>query len=155
MSIETVLPFTLRWEGGYVNDPQDPGGATNKGVTQRVYNNYRMSNKLPVQPVKFISDAEVRDIYKNLYYDLCGCGDLPKGLEAVVFDTAVNMGVGAAKEMLKMSGNDMYKYLQLRMIRYDNIIKARPTSEKYRKGWTNRVTDLRRFAEEQRVSKDA
>ena len=32
-----ALPFVLRWEGGYVNHPKDPGGATNKGVTQRVY----------------------------------------------------------------------------------------------------------------------
>ena len=41
MSFRAALPFVLRWEGGFVHHPDDPGGATNQGVTQRVYDAWR------------------------------------------------------------------------------------------------------------------
>ena len=46
-----ALPFVLQWEGGYVNHPNDPGGATNKGVTQKVYDAWRAKNGLPAREV--------------------------------------------------------------------------------------------------------
>ena len=44
---ETALLFVLKWEGGYVNNKYDKGGATNYGITQNTYNNWLMSQKLP------------------------------------------------------------------------------------------------------------
>ena len=55
-------------EGGYVNDPLDRGGATNCGITQRTYNAWLTKNQLLLQSVEDITDAEVRDIYKDLYW---------------------------------------------------------------------------------------
>jgi hypothetical protein len=42
-AFDAAMPFVLRWEGGFVNHPNDPGGATNKGVTQKVYDGWRTS----------------------------------------------------------------------------------------------------------------
>jgi len=42
-AFETALPFVLRWEGGFVDHPADPGGRTNRGVTQRTYDAWRQS----------------------------------------------------------------------------------------------------------------
>ena len=147
MSLANALSFSLKWEGGYSNDPVDPGGATYKGVIQRTYDAYRDSKKLPRQDVRKLAQNELEDLYKTRYYDACGCDKLPEHMEVVVLDTAINMGPGVAKDFLAKSGNDMYKYLQLRIARYDDIIRRNPSQVKFKNGWNNRVTDLRRFAE--------
>jgi lysozyme family protein len=58
--IAAVLPFVLRWERGLVDDPEDPGGRTNQGITQRVYDAWRRRQGLPAQDVESIADAEVK-----------------------------------------------------------------------------------------------
>ena len=63
MNVDTLIDAVLRREGGYVNHPADPGGATNKGVTQAVYNAWRKARKQAAQSVKLISDTEVAAIY--------------------------------------------------------------------------------------------
>lgn len=87
-----ALPRVLQHEGGYVNDPQDPGGATNRGVTFRVYDGYRTRKGLPTQDVRDITSAEVSEIYRLQYWDACKCDDLPAGVDYVLFDGAVNSG---------------------------------------------------------------
>lgn len=88
-------------EGGYVNHPRDPGGATNKGVTQRTYNSYRRRNGQATKSVKHISDAEVATIYRNQYWNAVRGDDLPAGLAYCVFDAAVNSGPGRAVKWLQ------------------------------------------------------
>lgn len=92
-----VLPH----EGGFVNDPEDPGGATNKGVTQHVYDHWRVTSGLPIRSVKQIEDHEVEAIYKKLYWDACSCSLLPDGVDYAVFDFAVNSGVYRACSFLQ------------------------------------------------------
>ena len=60
---ELALNFVLEREGGYVNDPDDKGGATNKGITQNTYNSWLKSVGKPAKDVKNITDAEVKEIY--------------------------------------------------------------------------------------------
>src|SRR5712692_4452895 len=98
---DSSLQFVLKWEGGFVDDPADPGGATNKGITQGVYDSYRKRKGLAHQGVKSISDAEVSEIYQSSYWDAAKCGSLPAPLDLVEFDTAVNMGVGRAVKFLQ------------------------------------------------------
>lgn len=87
-SFARALKEVLKSEGGYVNHPKDPGGATNKGITQATYDAYR-SRK---QSVRLITDAEVASIYKSRYWDAVQADDLPAGLDYAVFDFAVNSG---------------------------------------------------------------
>lgn len=100
-SFSNVLPLVLAHEGGYVNHPKDPGGATNKGVTQRVYDSYRRNRGLDTRSVKQITRAEVHDIYKRQYWDMCNADDLPAGLDYAVFDYAVNSGPNRAVKDLQ------------------------------------------------------
>ncbi|TPN44857.1 glycoside hydrolase family 108 protein [Mesorhizobium sp. B1-1-7] len=87
-----ALARVLAHEGGYVNHPRDPGGPTNKGVTQRVYDAYRRGKGLGAQSVQQISTREVADIYDRQYWDAVKGDDLPTGIDYVLFDGAVNSG---------------------------------------------------------------
>ena len=102
-AFQAALPFILRWENGYVNHPADPGGATNRGVTQRVYDEWRTRQGLPARDVRQVTDDEVHAIYEANYWVPPRCDLLQRQLDLVQFDTAVNMGVGRAVRMLQAS----------------------------------------------------
>ncbi len=95
-NFKQCLKITLAYEGGYVNDPHDPGGETNKGITKAVYDAYRQGRSLDIRSVSLITDPEVQDIYKNQYWDRAHCDELPDGVDLAVFDYAVHSGVKRA-----------------------------------------------------------
>lgn len=104
-NFEASLREVLRHEGGYVNHPQDAGGATNRGVTQAVYDGYRRAQGLLPRSVKMITDAEVADCYRTNYWDKI-CGDqLPIGIDFLVFDAAVNSGPARGEKWLQQAIN--------------------------------------------------
>jgi lysozyme family protein len=96
-----ALKQVLKYEGGYVDHPKDPGGPTNKGITQAVYDAWQKSQNLPTQSVRNISDATVAAIYKQQYWDRIRGDDLPAGVDFAVFDYAVNSGVSRAAKTLQ------------------------------------------------------
>lgn len=100
-NFDVALRYVLGHEGGYVNHPDDPGGATNKGVTQVVYDNWRSRQGLAKQSVRKISDDEVSAIYRRQYWDVIGGDDLPSGVDYAVFDFAVNSGPARAARYLQ------------------------------------------------------
>lgn len=104
---ETALPIVLGFEGGYSDDPNDPGGATNKGVTQSTYDSFRKARGLSVAPVKQISDSEVSAIYKGYYEDcMANVFDICFPVtSACHFDAAINMGSFTAKRLLQSAIN--------------------------------------------------
>lgn len=102
-NFESSLKHVLVHEGGYVNHPADPGGATNKGVTQRVYDGFRVKSGQAKRSVKEITDTEVSKIYKTQYWDMVRGDELPAGVDYVVFDGAVNSGVGQSVKWLQRS----------------------------------------------------
>lgn len=95
------LPHILKHEGGYVNHPKDPGGATNKGVTQKTYDSWRDRRGEARQSVRSISEAEVSAIYRRDYWDAIKGDDLPAGVDYAVFDFAVNSGINRASRYLQ------------------------------------------------------
>lgn len=97
----TALPFVLRMEGGYVNDPVDRGGTTNKGITQRTYSAWLTNQGRPSRPVREITDEEVEQIYHLCYWSAAKCDALPWPASAAHFDAAVNHGVARAARMLQ------------------------------------------------------
>lgn len=99
------LQLVLIHEGGKVDDPHDPGGRTNKGVTQRVYTAYRANKGEPAKDVYNITADEVRDIYKAQYWDRAQGDRLPAGLDYAVFDYSVNSGVSRAVKDLQRTLN--------------------------------------------------
>jgi lysozyme family protein len=99
-NFERCLAITLKWEGGYSNHPDDPGGPTMRGIIQREYDAWRKKQGLRTRPVRQITDAELQAIYRTEYWDAMGCGDLPAGMDLCVFDAAVNSGVARARAWL-------------------------------------------------------
>jgi len=95
------LRWVLEHEGGYVNHPDDPGGATNRGVTQRVYDGYRKRKQKPTQSVLEITSDEVTDIYRRQYWSAVRGDELPAGLDYCVFDFAVNSGPRRAIQFMQ------------------------------------------------------
>lgn len=161
-NFEKSLALVLKHEGGFVNDPHDKGGATNKGVTQAVYNGYRRIRGRGPRSVKFISTEEIRAIYKLQYWDKVHGDYLPGGLDYAMFDFAVNSGVSRAS-----------KYLQAVLgVPQDGVIGARTlgaidnavrvvnalcdrrmgflrnidTFWRFGRGWTRRVAEVRHDA---------
>ena len=100
-SYSKILTFTLGFEGGYVNDPSDLGGETNKGITHKTYDTYRKSKGLSIRSVRHLEALELQDIYRNMYWMPAKCHLLPPLTAMVVFDWAVNAGVGRAIKTLQ------------------------------------------------------
>ena len=93
----TVLAF----EGGKVNNPNDPGGRTNEGVIQRVYDGWRRRKGLPLRSVYEMEPAERDDIYRNQYWVAVRGDELPAGVDLAVYDGAVNSGPAQAIKWLQ------------------------------------------------------
>lgn len=93
------------YEGGNVDDPKDNGGRTSRGVTQRVYNAYRARKGKPAQDVYKAADAEVEEIFKNQYWDVCKCDELPGGIDLIAFNAAINSGPKRSYKLLQASLN--------------------------------------------------
>lgn len=90
----------LHHEGGFVNHPDDPGGATNLGVTKRVYQEY-LGRHVSMSEMKALTVEDVEPLYRQRYWDACKCDDLPGGVDWAVFDWAVNGGTGRAAKHLQ------------------------------------------------------
>jgi lysozyme family protein len=101
---EACLAIVLRFEGGFSDDPRDPGGATNLGITRQTLARWRGVTpwqNLSVAEVRALAEPEATRIYKALYWDRCAAGELPVGLDLAVFDFAVNSGPERAIAMLQ------------------------------------------------------
>jgi lysozyme family protein len=99
-NFEKSLKMILHHEGGFVNHRDDPGGATNLGVTQAVYESW-VDEPVTVDDMKALTVADVTPIYKRNYWDRAKCDELPSGIDFTVFDLCVNGGVGRGAKMLQ------------------------------------------------------
>lgn len=97
------LADVLDHEGGWSNDPQDPGGATMKGITQREYDSWRSRQGLPFQSVRLIGPDDLAAIYRSDYWNACSCDQLPGGVDYATFDFCVNSGAHRAAQCLQQA----------------------------------------------------
>lgn len=95
-------------EGGYSNHPSDPGGATFKGVIQRVYDAYRLEKNLAVRDVRQMTENERLEIYRTRYWNAIKADQLPPGIDYVVYDGAVNSGPVQSVKWLQRALGDRY-----------------------------------------------
>lgn len=100
-NFEACLRHVLQFEGGFVDHPRDPGGATNKGVTIATYRAWKPG--ATVADLKRITDAEVAAIYKAWYWQPVRGDNLPPGLDLVAFDAAVNSGPSRGAKWLQQA----------------------------------------------------
>ena len=163
-NFDDALKRVLVHEGGYVNHPADPGGATNKGVTQRVYDGWRRRHGKPVRSVKGITGDEVAAIYRQQYWDAIRADELPAGVDYCTFDAAVNSGPGQAAKWLQRAlsvsddgqigeatlaaarSQDAPKVINGSCDRRLSMLRGLRTFRTFGAGWTRRVADVRKVA---------
>lgn len=101
VSVREIAEEIIAREGGFVNDPDDPGGATNFGVTihtmRRLGVDLNRDGLVDVRDVKALSRRQAVDIFIEHYFDKPRIGDLPKPLQPSVFDMYVNAGSNAIR----------------------------------------------------------
>lgn len=97
---DACLAFVLAAEGGYVDDPMDPGGATNLGITLQVLSTWRHT-AVTKADMQGLGREEAGAIYRANYWNSERCSDLPAGVDLMVFDAAVNMGIGRSAKFLQ------------------------------------------------------
>lgn len=90
----------IKHEGGYVNHPSDPGGRTNLGITQAVWENW-VDRPVTEEEMKALTKDMVKPLYKDLYWERVKGDKLPSGVDYCVFDAAVNSGVRRASQWLQ------------------------------------------------------
>lgn len=160
-SYTAALRAVLRWEGGWSNHPSDPGGATMRGVTQRVYDAWRAAQGRGHQSVRAISDAELLAIYRN-YADKIAFDSLPAGIDLAVFDAAVNSGperagawlqralgglvvdgiIGPATQLAANSAPDKAAVIRRMQAIRLAFVRRLKTWSVFGEGWSNRIADI-------------
>jgi lysozyme family protein len=159
-----IIPFILRWEGGFVNDPLDKGGATNKGVTLGTYRQFYGATAT-VEQLKNITVGEWNHIFKSGYWNKWKADEirsqpvakilvdwlwlsgspaikLPQRLLGVAPDGVVGAQTIAAVNTA--DAKKLFADIMAARVQYINdIIVRTPTNERFRKGWMNRLDALK------------
>jgi lysozyme family protein len=150
----------LASEGGYVNHPSDPGGRTNLGVTQRVWEEWvgRESNE---KEMRSLTPEMVEPLYKRKFWDACKCDDLPTGVDYLVFDFAVNAGPGRSAKTLQVAvgvpadggigpitlaavkAQDPVELIEKFSQTKEDFYRTLGTFDVFGKGWLNRVAAVK------------
>lgn len=157
---EISFQMVLKHEGGFVNNPKDPGGATNLGVTKKVWEDY-VGHQVSLDDMKSLTPEMVKPLYKKNYWDKIKGDQLPSGVDYAAYDLAVNSGTGrAAKYLQKIAGvpddgvigpKSMDAIMScdpeqtvdaLCDMRLDFLQKL-PTWETFGKGWGRRVSEVK------------
>ncbi len=155
-----AMPHVFSEEGGYVDHPKDPGGATNLGITIATLSAWD-GKKASKADVKALTKKKATDIYKANYWDKVAGDDLPAGVDYAVFDFAINSGPARAVKMLqKIVGVDQDGVIgaktlaAVQKMASDKIVNALcdsrlawlrtlSTFRTFGKGWTSRVSRVR------------
>jgi lysozyme family protein len=158
----------IKSEGGYVNDPADRGGETNLGVTIGAWGAY-LDRSIQPGEMKALTKETVKPFYRAMYWDKVKGDDLPIGVDYVVFDFAVNAGVGRAAKFLQRAvgavddgviGSGtlgkvavtnkqrlLASFADQKQRFYQGLATTNPSQQKFLKGWLARVDHVQSAAE--------
>jgi lysozyme family protein len=144
-NFDACLPIVLKHEGGYVDHPRDPGGATNLGVTIGTWSAW-LGRRATKAEVKALTVADVKPVYRERYWNVVGADGYRRGADLAVFDAAVNSGPGRAtgwaKAVTSTGANTVAfvnAYCDVRL----GFLKRLGTWDAFGKGWSRRVADIR------------
>lgn len=108
-SFDFAHKFTSKWEGGYVNHPKDPGGATNFGVSLRWLKDEGIDingdGKIDINDIHTLTPDKATELFKNEFWNRLKCDQLPKLVATVTYDAAINVGRGQAIKFLQRACN--------------------------------------------------
>lgn len=126
MSFDRAFEIVIGHEGGYVNDPQDPGGETKFGISKRAY---------PTLDIKSLTIEQAKGLYYEDYWLKAGCDHFVDDVMAMLmFDCAVNQGVERAKK-IGTTAMTPVDFQAERALHYASL----PTFQRYGRGWMRRL----------------
>ena len=158
VEFDEIIEVVLHHEGGYVNDPDDPGGETNFGIAKRSHPDVDIAN---------LTKDGAKEIYKRDYWDGNKVEELPEELRHIYFDMCVNQGKGRAVKILQQAANAkgadltvdgglgpmtlraiLKSNLELDRVRayrvkyYADLVTRKPDLEKFYFGWFRRALEV-------------
>ena len=163
---EKAIPHVLKWEGGFVNHPADPGGATNRGIIFSLFKEYAKSlGLLPnVDALKSLTEAQAKKIYKSHFWDkMQGDKFTDQSIANITFDGFVNSGYNGIKIVQRMAGTKtdgiigtnslfvinsavpqvLFESIKDERIRYyESLAERKPQMQVFLKGWLNRINSF-------------
>lgn len=147
-----AVNIILKWEGGYVNHPSDPGGETNFGISKRSF---------PHLDIKNLTKQQASNIYRANYWNPIKGSQMPYPIALFVFDLAVNSGPARARKMLQQclgvaadgvigpitlrAANevDQRHFVEKFHAMRESFYRGLSTWETFGKGWMNRINDIK------------
>ena len=161
---ERLIPFILKWEGGYVNDKYDKGGATNKGITISTFRHF-YGGKMTAEDLKNITDAQWEKIFLVGFWKPFRADDIKsQSIANICVDWAWASGaVTAIKQVQKVLGvpvdgivgditidainksdaEELFNRLKKARIDFVNtIVRNNPSQARFSRGWVNRINDI-------------
>ena len=156
VEFDDIIEVVLHHEGGYVNDPDDPGGETNFGIAKRSHPDVDIAN---------LTKDGAKEIYKEHYWDKNKVESLPEELRHIFFDMCVNQGRGRAVKILQraanakgaelkvdgglgpktiaaMDGVELKRVRAYRVKYYADLVTRKPDLEKFYFGWFKRALEV-------------
>jgi lysozyme family protein len=153
----------LKSEGGYVNNPADPGGMTNLGVTKATWENW-VGRESDEAEMRGLTPEKVEPLYKKKYWDAVRGDELPAGISYLCFDFAVNAGAGRSIKTLQtavgvnpdggfgpmtmaaVQAVDPVELIERFSQAKEDFYRSLNTFATFGKGWLNRVADVKQKA---------
>jgi lysozyme family protein len=153
---DEIIEVVLEHEGGYVNDPDDPGGETNFGIAKRSHSDVDIKN---------LTKEGAKEIYKKEYWDKNKVESLPEDLWHIYFDMCVNQGRGLSVKILQIAANakgaglivdgglgpktvkalvnvELERVRAYRIKYYADLVTRKPDLEKFYFGWFRRALEV-------------
>ena len=158
VNFDAAMDRVFEHEGGWVDDPDDPGGATRFGISTAMY---------PAEDIEGMTRERARELYRRDYWDEAALDMLPHGIRGTVFDMAVNAGPHRAVSLLQIALGSLqsgwlavdgvvgpqtarratdahpelllHAYTTRRAGYYLDLGKRKPVMQKFMRGWLRRA----------------
>jgi uncharacterized protein (TIGR02594 family) len=163
-AFNSVAPVMEKWEGGYVDHPNEPGGPTNMGVTLATLTRWR-GREVTAEDVKALTRDEARQIYREYYWKPISGDQLPPPVALMTFNAAILNGVARAARFLQVALNrqglgiredgeigpetlgavaksDLKRLVRDYATEQLSYLHTRPGWPTFGTGWTNRINDV-------------
>lgn len=160
---ELLKPFILKWEGGFVNDPIDKGGATNKGITIGTFRQF-YGKDATVEQLKHITDEQWLHVFKAGYWDRWKADRITnQSIANILVDWVWASGVWGIKIPQRVLGvtedgivgektlaalntqnpAEFFAKIKTERIKFvDDIVRRNPEQVRFIKGWKNRINEF-------------
>ena len=156
-TFDEIIEQVIKHEGGLVDDPNDAGGLTNYGISQRAY---------PDEDIKGLTVERAKELYKKDYWDRFKCDQLPDRIRHIYLDMCINMGGGRATRILQEACNSKnsnkidvdggigtntikassnledFRLRAYRVMFYAELVMKKPNQMKFWVGWFKRSCEV-------------